>query len=240
MSEQTMDQDRLTDTSPLKTPRAAALAGIVFSVLLIAALVILRLATPADPGVVGSWLADPARRAAVVTALNLIPFAGIAFLWFIGVVRDRIGRREDRFFASVFLGSGVLFVAMLFVAAALAGGVIAEAGTAHAGSSGQGILGLGRNVTSILVNIYAIRMAAVFTLTTVTIARRTQIVSRWLTFTGLAVALILLIGTSISVWVELLFPAWILALSLDILITGRAGRSPRMGDAAGPAGGHRG
>ena len=218
MSEQTMDQDRLTDTSPLKTPRAAALAGIVFSVLLIAALVILRLATPADPGAVGSWLADPSRRAAVVTALNFIPFAGIAFLWFIGVVRDRVGQREDRFFATVFLGSGVLFVAMLFVAAALGGAVIAEAGTAHSGSSGQGILVLGRNVTSILVNIYAIRMAAVFTLTTVTIARRTGIVPRWLTVSGLVVAVVLLIGTNISVWVELLFPAWILALSLEILV----------------------
>ena len=239
MSERTTDQDRLPDTSPLKTPRAAALAGIVFSVLLIAALVILRLATPSDPRVVGSWLADPARRAAVVTALNFIPFAGIAFLWFIGVVRDRIGRREDRFFVTVFLGSGLLFVGMLFVAAALAGGAIAEAGTAHAGSSSRGILALGRNVTSILVNIYAIRMAAVFTLTTVTIARRTAIVSRWLTFAGFAVALILLIGTNISVWVEVLFPAWILALSLDILVGARSGRSPRVGDAAGPAGGHR-
>ena len=213
-----MDQDRLPDTSPLKTPRAAALAGIVFSVLLIAALVILQLATPANPSVVGSWLSDSARRAAVVTALNFIPFAGIAFLWFIGVVRDRIGQREDRFFATVFLGSGVLFVAMLFVAAALGGGVIAAAGTVHSGSSGQGILVLGRNVTSILVNIYAIRMAAVFTLTTVTIARRTGIVPRWLTVSGLVVALVLLIGTNISVWVEVLFPAWILALSLDILV----------------------
>jgi hypothetical protein len=218
MSERTMGQDRLADTSPLKTPRAAALAGIVFSVLLIAALVILRLATPADPSVVGSWLSDSARRAAVVTALNFIPFAGIAFLWFIGVVRDRVGQREDRFFATVFLGSGVLFVAMLFVAAALGGAVIAEAGTTHSGSSGQGILVLGRNVTSILVNIYAIRMAAVFTLTTVTIARRTGIVPRWLTVSGLVVAVVLLIGTNISVWVELLFPAWILALSLEILV----------------------
>ena len=60
-------------------------------------------------------------------ALNLIPFAGIAFLWFIGVLRDRIGQREDRFFAIVFLGSGLLFVAMLFVAAAVSGGLFAAA-----------------------------------------------------------------------------------------------------------------
>ncbi len=78
---------------------------------------------------------DPARRRAVVIALNLVPFAGIAFLWFIGVVRDRIGQREDRFFASVFLGSGLLFVAMLFAAAAFAGGLIAEAA---AGSAAPG------------------------------------------------------------------------------------------------------
>jgi hypothetical protein len=220
MSELTAGPDRLPDTAPLKTPRAAALAGIVFGVLLIAALVILRLATPPDPATAGAWLSDAGRRAAVTTALNFIPFAGIAFLWFVGVIRDRIGRHEDRFFATVFLGSGVLFVGMLFVAAAVAGGVIAEAGSRHSDTS---TLVLGRNVTSVLLNIYAIRMAAVFTLTTVTIARRTRIVSRWLTFAGIAIALVLLVGTGVSVWVEVLFPAWILALSLDILIADARG-----------------
>jgi hypothetical protein len=39
----------------------------------------------------------------VAIGLNLIPFAGIAFLWFIGVIRDRIGAHEDRFFATVLL-----------------------------------------------------------------------------------------------------------------------------------------
>ncbi len=57
----------------------------------------------------------------MAVSLNLVPFAGIAFLWFIGVLRDRIGEREDRFFATVFLGSGLLFVAMMFVAVAVAG-----------------------------------------------------------------------------------------------------------------------
>ena len=54
----------------------------------------------------------------------------------------------------------------------------------------------------------------------VAIARRTRIVSRWLTFAGLVSALVLLVGVGISAWVELLFPAWILALSLDILVKG--------------------
>ena len=95
----------------LRTPRAAAVAGIIFSALLITALVLLRLSAPAHASNPGAWLSNPRNRAEVAVALNLIPFAGIAFLWFIGVLRDRIGDREDRFFATVFLGSGLLFVA---------------------------------------------------------------------------------------------------------------------------------
>jgi len=207
----------LRAASPLRTPRAAAVAGIIFSVLLTAALVLLRVSVPAHPAVPGLWLTDSHHRAEVAIALNLVPFAGIAFLWFIGVLRDRIGEREDRFFATVFLGSGLLFVAMIFVAAAIAGGLIAADSSSPPGG---GTLALGRIVTATLVNVYAMRMAAVFTLTTVTIARRTEIVSRWLTVAGLVSALVLLIGVGFSPWVELLFPAWILALSIDILVAG--------------------
>ena len=161
----------------------------------------------------------------MAVALNLVPFAGIAFLWSIRVLRDRIGEREDRFFATVFPGSGLLFVAMLFVAAAIAGGLIADATSSP---PGPGTLALGRLVTATLVNVYAMRMAAVFTLTTVTIARRTEIVSRWLTVAGLVSALVLLIGIGFSPWVELLFPVWILALSIDILAACEARpRTPR-------------
>ena len=219
MTGQDVLQGPLQAGSPLRAPGAAAVAGIVFSVFLIAALVLLKLSIPADPRVAGSWLTDPGRRTAVGVALSLVPFAGIAFLWFIGVLRDRIGHREDRFFGTVFLGSGLLFVAMLFVTAAVAGGVFAAA-SASSGPPGPDVLALGRDVTGLLLNVYAMRMAAVFTLTTVTIARRTEIVSRWLTVAGVVAALVLLVAVSFSAWVELLFPAWILALSIDILVAG--------------------
>jgi hypothetical protein len=225
-------QGPLQAGSPLRTPRAAAIAGIVFSVLLIAALVLLRLSVPARTAVAGEWLTDSRRRTAVAIALNLVPFAGIAFLWFIGVIRDRIGGREDRFFGTVFLGSGFLFVGMLFVAAAVGGGLIAAAVSLRSGPSAAGTLAQGRNVTSILLNVYAMRMAAVFTLTTVNIARRTGIVSRWLATAGFAVALVLLVGVGISAWVELLFPAWILALSIDILAAGPGASTGTPGTAA--------
>jgi hypothetical protein len=100
----------------LKTPKAAAIAGMLFSVLLLAVFWLLRTSIPADPQEPGSRLQGSS--GSVALALNLMPFAGIAFLWFIGVLRDRLGQQEDRFFATVFFGSGLLFLAMLFTSAA--------------------------------------------------------------------------------------------------------------------------
>ena len=117
-----MDQDTEITRSRLTTPRAAAVAGILFSVLLITSLVLIRLTVPANPHDAGEWLTRSSRT--VSLALNLVPLAGIAFLWFIGVIRDRLGAHEDRFFATVFLGSGLLFLAMLFASAAITGGLI--------------------------------------------------------------------------------------------------------------------
>src|SRR5271166_5183854 len=148
MTQDDVVQGPLQAGSPLRTPRAAAVAGIVFSVLASAAFVLLRLSVPAHPGVPGAWLTDSGRRAAVAVALNLVPFAGIAFLWFIGVLRDRIGEREDRFFATVFLGSGLLFVAMMFVATAIGSGLIADVASIRPQPS---TLALGRSITSTLL-----------------------------------------------------------------------------------------
>ena len=117
-------------------PRVVAVSGVVFSALYITSLVLLRLAVPADPTEPGVWLADPVFRNGVHIALNLVPFTGIAFLWFMAVLRNRIGLLEDRFFATVFLGSGLLFVAMLFAAVAVARGLLDTFGTG-AGLPGQ-------------------------------------------------------------------------------------------------------
>jgi hypothetical protein len=99
------------------------------------------------------------------------------------------------------------------------------------GPPGPDALALGRDVTAGLVSVYSMRMAAVFTLTTVTIARRTQIVSRWLTVAGLVTELVPLVGVGFTAWVGLLFPAWILALSIDILTASRKVSPGRPGTA---------
>jgi hypothetical protein len=209
-----------TGSAPMaiRSPRAAAVAGIIFSVLLAVALSLVRSAAPSDPDAAGDWLVDGGRRKAVVVALNLLPFAAIAFLWFIGVVRDRIGEGEDRLFATVFLGSGLLFVAMMLSAAALAGGLVFTANDNAISASQLGIWDFGRRITNTLLNVYAMRMAAVFILTTTTLAVRLRLIPWWLAVAGYLTAAALLLAVGVIPWLELLFPAWVFVLSLHILI----------------------
>jgi hypothetical protein len=203
----------------IRTPRAAALAGIAFSLLFALALILVRTAVPADPDDAELWLSDGSRHDAVLLGLGLVPFAGIAFLWFVGVVRDRIGEAEDRFFATAFLGSGLLFVGMIFAASAVAGGLIAAAEQNADRLLSSGAWELGRETTYELMVVYAMRMAAVCVLAISTILLRTRLAPRWLVASGYAIAVVLLLTVGSFAWVELLFPAWILALSVYVLVT---------------------
>ena len=78
-------------------------------------------------------------------------------------------------------------------------------------------------------------MATVFTISTATITLRTKVIPRWIGMLGFAVAGVLLVSVGLTPWVELLFPAWIPLLSIDILRTGHdppssGRRSPRVFD----------
>ncbi len=213
-----MDQPEAALRASLRTPRAAGVAGIVFSLLLGTTLVLIRLAAPAGANEGTGWLADPGRRRSIVIALNLVPFAGIAFLWFIGVIRDRVGDREDRFFATVFLGSGLLFVAMLFVGAAVAGGLLAVTADQAGRIPSAELWDLEQRILFTLLNVYAIRMGAVFILSTTAIGVRTGIIPRWLALAGYAAAAILLFLVTISPWMNLVMPVWAFVLSMYILV----------------------
>jgi hypothetical protein len=211
-----MEQQTTLTRSKLTSPRAAAVAGILFSVLLIISLTLLRLAIPADAHDAGQWLAGDVR--AIDLALTLLPFAGIAFLWFIGVVRDRLGEHEDRLFATVFLGSGLLFLAMLFVSAALAGGILIAYDAAPTALVGSEIYAFARAATFVILNTYAIKMAGVFMISTGTLFLRTQVTPRWMALLGYALALLLLVSISRVSWIILVFPLWILLISIYILV----------------------
>ena len=215
-------QPPLTLENPaLRAPRAAAIAGIAFSVLLLTSLVLIQLSVPRDPLDPGNWLSR--NTGAVELALNLVPFSGIAFLWFIGVVRDRIGALEDRLFATVFLGSGLLFLAMLFASAAVAGGLIRFAGSAAGSLAGSEVYTYARATTYEFLNIYTAKMAGVFMVATSTLSLRTRILPRWMTFVGIALALILLLSTGLIEWILIVFPLWVFMISVYILIANLRG-----------------
>ena len=200
----------------LKAPRAGAIAGIVFSILLIISLVLIRISVPANPADAGAWLSSGGKS--VTLALNLLPFAGIAFLWFIGVLRDRMGAQEDRFFATVFLGSGLLFLATIFASSAVAGGLMMAYGTIPEKLIDSGTYTFARTVAYQFGNVYAIRMAGVFMISTCTVAIRIGLFPRWMAFLGYALALLLLLSIGHLAWVPLVFPLWALLISVYILL----------------------
>ena len=214
---------KLITPGAVRTPRAAAIAGIVFALLLGTALALLRQAVPANPADSGMWLTDSPHRNSVGLAMYLVPFAGISFLWFMGAVRDRLGEKEDKFFATLFLGSGFLFVGMLFVLAALAGGLL-ELAAQHQGHPPLQVWEFGRPTAYNLLTTCAMRMAGVFAIATSTIALRTGLLFRWLALTGFLVGLLSLFAVGPVPWLELAFPIWIFAININILAVSRSSR----------------
>ena len=207
----------------LKSPSAAAIAGILFALLYGTSLVLVRISIPAGPSADTASL--DANLETISLALNLVPFAGIAFLWFIGVIRDRLGDQEDRLFATVFLGSGLLFLALTLVGVAMAGGVLASYATEKSTLLVSGVYAYSRAVMYNLINIYAIRMAGVCMISLGTIWLRTGLMHRGWAFVTYALALVLLLSLSLSAWVPLIFPGWVFAVSVYFLIRTRRDRS---------------
>jgi len=204
---------------PQALPRAAAIAGLLFSMLMLISLGIFRAAVPAVPE--EQSIVNVRFGHALTLSLHLVPFAGLAFLWFIGVLRHRMGASEDQFFGTVFLGSGFLFVASLFAATAVAGAVL---GSSHARPGEQvssEFYYFARQMGYAFLNIFAVRMAGVFTFSTCIIALRTGIFPRWIAFSGFACGLILLLVISNWLWIAMLFPLWTILVSVHILAVQR-------------------
>lgn len=209
----------------LTTPRAAAVAGILFALLFAASLVFLRISIPEDLTGGTEWLAQASGRLPI--ALALMPFAGVSFLWFIGVIRDRLGELEDRFVTTVFFGSSLLFIGMVFVAMAIAGALVASASLTPSEAVHKDVVLFGRALMFQISNVYALRMAAVLMMSLGTMWFRMHAMPRWLVIVTYVVAGVLLLVVSLSLWVTLLFPAWVLLVSVYVLSLGNRRQAPK-------------
>jgi hypothetical protein len=206
-------------TTERRAPRSAGLAGIAFSLLFLTFALLVSARPPTGLSGVGlvDWYETTVKTPITIAVLFVAPFAGITFLWFLAVVRDRVGSREDRFLSTVFLGSGLLFVAMFWASGAATASLVAGNRLEGAPPLDASTLEIFRSLAFSFLFVFGARAAAVFMIVTSTIALRTSVYPRWLIVAGYVIALVMLLSLSALQWVLLLFPAWVFVLSLFIL-----------------------
>jgi len=198
-------------------PRAGAVAGILFAALFGISIVLIRLSVLAGSAEVPAWTANTLSRATL--ALRLIPFACIFFLWFVGVIRDRLGAFEDKFFATVTLGSALVFVALTLASSAITGGLFYIYSTSGSQALPLGVYPFVHSIINLAFNNYTVKMASVFMFSLGTLWRSTGVMPRPLSWITYLLALVMLVGFSQSLWMLLIFPTWVLLVSVYILIT---------------------
>ncbi len=213
----------------MRAPWAAGVAGLLFAILFTAALVLLRseALTTATDAQLAVMFATGGHLPIVIGGLYLAPFSGIMFLWFVAVVRDQIGEREDRFFATVFFGSGLLFVALVFVATAIASSAVVGYQYLDQPAPSADTVELLRALSYTVLFAFATRAAAVFLISMGTIGLRSRTFPRWFAWTAYALGLVLLVAVTLWDWIILVLPAWVAIVSLFIMRRERARRPSR-------------
>lgn len=160
------------------------------------------------------------KRRLTLVALYIMPFAGIAFLWFIVALRMWISgsaRRVDVLFSNIQLVSGILFIALFFASASAFAAMAAS--VEYAGASVDPVIARQFPLYgSTILFIFAMRMAAMFIFTTSTIGRNAGILPAWYTWAGYIVGIFLLLSATFSRALVLVFPVWVIVLCL-LLIT---------------------
>ena len=163
-------------------------------------------------------------RRLILVGLYVMPFAGIAFVWFTVALRMWISvstTRLNALYSNVQLVSGIIFVGLLFTAGA------ASAATAASMefSTGQVDPMMARQLpqlSSTILIVFAMRMAAMFVFTTSSIGRSAGILPRWYVMAGYAVGLFLLLSASLSKVLALVFPLWVLGLCVILIVRARS------------------
>jgi hypothetical protein len=210
-----------------ETPRAAGVAGFVFAALFVVSMLLIRErpATGSSAEEIADFYLEHNAGRVVLVGLYLVPFAGIAFLWFLAAIRSHLGAREDHFFGTVLLGSGLLFVAMLFAASASAGALVAGVKFLDEPPPSADAIVLARGLGYGLLFVFGVRIAAVFMLVVSTIGLRTGLLPRWLVVAGYVGGLVFLFAVTYVELLALLLPAWVAAVSV-VILRGR-GDTPR-------------
>lgn len=194
---------------------AAGLAGIAFAVLFTVSFALLRVGIPPAEGqAFATWW--EANRDRVAVGTYLIPFTGIAFLWFVAAVRERIGRGEGLFFSTIFLGSALLFVATAFVTGAAAGAMLAAAETLEARRAAE-VAAFSHALGYALLFGFAVKMGGMFMLVVASIGRQADAIPRWVVILSVVLGAVTLVISTFWDAIALVFPAWVAIVSAFIV-----------------------
>ena len=198
---------------------AAAVAGLVFAVLSFISLLLLN--SPPDPAApdseITAWYADPANRTSLTVGLALSVVSAVSFLWFVAVIRRRVGQREDQFFATVFLGSGILLTSITLVGAAVLASPSMTIDLTDGDVPDTAVLASLTGLGNSLLYFVLLRVQAVFVMSTATLAMRTNTFSRYLSYFGYLTALIMFIMPIATEPVGFAFPLWVAVMSLALI-----------------------
>lgn len=201
----------------LASVEAAAVAGIICAVGWSVGLgVLLKGPAPgASDAEIERFYSGPDVGRDAVLALNAIVIATIAFMWFVGVVRSRLGAREPRLVGTVFLGGAILVAGLMFVgsAALAAPSVLVEAG----GTPDPGAVSMSRALAVTVLSVFAPRVATLVMFSTAALARTTRALPRWLIVLTYLVGLVEFVNVTISTPAVYVFPAWIALVSVVLL-----------------------
>jgi hypothetical protein len=195
--------------------------GIAFSILFTISFV-LALAVPGRTSTdeeIYDYYASSARTTLVIVGLYLLPFAGIAFLWFIVALpmwAAASTRVLSELQSNLQLVSGILFVGLLFVGAA-ATTVLAISAEYATGPVDPVAARQFPIFGGSIIVFFAMRMAAMFVFTTSALGRSARILPVWFAWVGYGMGLFLLLVPIIATLLMLVFPAWVLALSVILL-----------------------
>jgi hypothetical protein len=203
--------------SQLKSPRAAAINGILFSLLSMTVMFIVQdfvTVTPAD--ISQEWLKTNSKAAS--RALLLTPFVGITFLWFTAVLRDWLVDWKDHFFSTVFFGSGILFVGMFFVWAAALGAVFDTYGVVGEKMANGDFLVFWYMFMNEILGDYTLRLMSVYMSSIATIWALTAVMPRWIIIITYILAIAFLLFAGPVSKIRFAFPCWVLFVSVYILV----------------------
>jgi hypothetical protein len=159
-----------------------------------------------------------------VLALQVIIFATIAFIWFVGVVRSRLGEQEPKLVGTVFLGGAIILAGLTLVGAAVlaAPSVLVEAG----GTPDPGAAAISRALAVTVLSVFTPRVATLVMFSTAALARRTRALPRWLIVLTYVVGLAEFVNVTISTPAVYVFPAWIALVSVVLLVRPRPQPGP--------------